>query len=467
MEQLTIIILAAGQGKRMGSSEPKVLAQTISQKPLLEHVVDVAAELSPAEVIVVAGHKADKVEACCKTLKTKYQEIKFKLALQEKQLGTAHAVQQAIPLISPTASQVLILYGDVPLLRVESLNNLQNTHFANKSDLTLITMPVEINSPYGRIKRDSTGSVVEIVERKDCSEVELLIQEGNSGIYCCSAELLKNLIPHISNNNKQNEYYLTDLVKLAVKNQQKVACLMIADKDEVLGVNTITELGIINKIIRQRVIQSLMTQGVHFAQPESCIIDASVRFLGIASIGPNAQILGNSTISDGTIIDGNCIIEDSTLGNNSHIKSFVVMENSQVGATCIIGPFAHLREGSIISDRAKVGNFVETKNAILANDVKASHLSYLGDCEIGSNTNIGAGTIFANYDGVNKYKTQVAPNCFIGSNSTLIAPINIGECATIGAGSVVRKDVEPGSLFLTRGESVSKTAWKRKAKRSN
>jgi bifunctional UDP-N-acetylglucosamine pyrophosphorylase/glucosamine-1-phosphate N-acetyltransferase len=467
MEQLTIIILAAGQGKRMGSSDPKVLAQTVNHKPLLQHVVEAAAELSPNEVIIVAGHQAEKVEAFSRSLQSTYKQISFKIAYQEKQLGTAHAVQQALPLMSPTASNVLILYGDVPLLKADSLRNLLNSHSSNQSDLTVVTMPVEINSPYGRIKRDSSGSVAEIVERKDCSEVELLIPEGNSGIYSCSAEILNNLLPQISNQNKQHEYYLTDLIKIAVKGRHKVASLMIADANEVLGVNTIVELAAVNQVLRQRIIENLTAQGVVFTHPASCIVDPSVAFLGAATIGPNTQILGKSKIGAGVQIDGNCIINDSNLAANCHIKNFVVMENSVIGEACLIGPFAHLREGSIIATRAKVGNFVETKNAILAEDVKASHLSYLGDCEIGKNTNIGAGTIFANYDGVNKHKTVIGPECFIGSNSTLIAPITVGRSSTVGAGSVVRKDVESGSLFLTRGESIAKAAWKRKTKRSN
>ena len=464
MQALSIIILAAGKGTRMGTDEPKVLARTCANQTLLEHVVTTASALNPKEIIVVIGHQAEKVSELIKKLQNAHQQINFKIALQEQQLGTGHAVKCGCALLDSKCKDVLILCGDVPLVKISSLQRLIQDYSSAQAAIGISTMWIENSSGYGRILRNSIGKVTAIVEKKDCTVAQLTIPEGNAAIYCADKTFLVDALSKIKNENSQKEYYLTDIIGLAVNDQQTVSATIFDDYNEVQGVNTQADLASVNRKIISETITTLCQQGVRFADPDSCFIEPTVSIQKSAEIGPNVQILGNSTVAAGVVIEGNAVIKNSSIGPAALIKNFVVIEDAVLEANCQIGPFAHLRSGSKIGDSARIGNFVETKNAALATGVKASHLSYLGDCTIGSNTNIGAGTIFANYDGVNKHHTVVGPNSFIGSNSTLIAPLQIGQAATVGAGSVIRKDVEAESLTLTKGELITKTKWARPKK---
>jgi bifunctional UDP-N-acetylglucosamine pyrophosphorylase/glucosamine-1-phosphate N-acetyltransferase len=464
MQALSIIILAAGKGTRMGTDEPKVLARTCANQTLLEHVISTASTLNPKEIIIVIGHQAEKVSALLEKLQKVHPQVSFKIALQEQQLGTGHAVKCASALLDSKSKDVLILCGDVPLVKTSSLQRLIQDYSSAKAAIGISTMWIKNSSGYGRILRDSIGNVTAIVEKKDCSVSQLTIAEGNAAIYCADKTFLVDSLSKIKNENSQKEYYLTDIIELAVADRLTVTATIFDDYDEVQGVNTQADLASVNRKIINETITVLCQQGVRFMDPDSCFIEPTVSIQKSTEIGPNVQILGNSTVAAGVVIEGNSVIKNSSIGAGALIKNFVVIEDAILDSNCQIGPFAHLRSGSKIGDSAKIGNFVETKNATLAAGVKASHLSYLGDCTIGSNTNIGAGTIFANYDGVNKHHTVVGSNSFIGSNSTLIAPLQIGQAATVGAGSVIRKDVEAESLTLTKGELVTKIKWARPKK---
>jgi bifunctional UDP-N-acetylglucosamine pyrophosphorylase/glucosamine-1-phosphate N-acetyltransferase len=466
MEQITCIILAAGLGKRMGSNSPKVLAKT-DESTLIEHVLVSAATLNPTKTVIVTGYGRELVEQVVKqsSAAALHREIAF--AFQEQQLGTGHAVLSASQYLEGFSGNVAILSGDAPLLTPASLELLVKGHEFAKATVSLLSFEAPFPNPYGRIIRaeQNRRSVEKIVEAKDCSPFELLVREVNSGIYLVESAFLLPALRSLSNNNAQKEYYLTDIVAKSTQEGQTVCAMCLSQPEDALGVNSPAELAVVNRVLRQRRIEKLVAQGVTFLAPESCFIDPAVTIDSGTVIGPNVQILGKSRIARDVVFEGSAIVIDSEIGANSAIKLGCRIEESSVGADCSVGPFAHVRPKSALLDRCKIGNFVETKNARLAPGVKAGHLTYLGDCEIGTETNIGAGTITCNYDGVSKHTTTIGEHAFIGSDSCLVAPVEIGNGAYVGAGSVITKNVEPDALAFTRAPFVQKPGWAARKKK--
>lgn len=470
MEKLAIVILAAGLGKRLGADVPKVTLAT-SRRPLIEHVLHTASQLTPEKIVVVTGHKnvlvEDVVRRGAQDPREPYPLRTVEFALQAQQRGTGDAVKSALPNLKDFTGTVLILYGDVPLVRLESLRSLLEQHAAHKATLSLISFTASGNHPYGRIIRDrQSGDILRITEARDCRADELLIAESNSGIYAIDSAFLLPAVNQLKNENAQQEYYLTDLVGQAVKEGQTVRAFNLGDESEFQGVNTRAELANINRRILDRTIDRLVQAGVEIIDPTSLYVEPEVVVAAGVTIGPRVQLLGKTSIAGGVRFDGDAVVRDCSLAAGAHVKSFVVMEGARVGERSSVGPFTHLRTGTVLDREVKVGNFVEVKKSHLRERVKASHLSYLGDSEIGAETNIGAGTITCNYDGYKKSKTAIGAGVFVGSNTSFVAPVTIGAGATIGAGSVITKDVEADSLALTRAPLMEKSGWSgRKRKR--
>jgi len=363
---------------------------------------------------------------------------------------------------------VLIVYADAPLIRGETLKLFLDYHLFKKATVSLISFTSPYPNPYGRIIRNRvSGDVEQIVEAKDCNIEELLIDEVNSGIFAVDSSFLKPAIDSLKNDNAQKEYYLTDIVGKATKEGQRVTGFKLHDSNEALGVNTPSELETVNRILAQRRISNLIDDGVLFDDPGSCFIDAGTALAPSASIGPNVQLRGQCKIEAGVIIEGTAIVINSYIKKGAHIRLGCRIEDSIIGENTVVGPFAHLRPGTVLGNEVKVGNFVETKNAKLADGAKASHLTYLGDCTVGENTNIGAGTITCNYDGYKKSTTTIGKDVFIGSNSALVAPVTLNDGVTIGAGSVITKDIPEYALALTRPELTVREGWSKKKRQTS
>jgi bifunctional UDP-N-acetylglucosamine pyrophosphorylase/glucosamine-1-phosphate N-acetyltransferase len=449
---LDIVILAAGQGTRMRSALPKVL-HPVAGKPMLGHVIDTARKLAPRKIHVVIGHGAELVRE-----RLAADDINF--VLQSEQLGTGHAVAQALPALQ--AEKVLILYGDVPLTQVETLTRLLEQ--ANDSQLGLLTVNLADPSGYGRIVRNAAGVVQAIVEHKDASEAQRAIREGNTGILAVPGKRLGDWLVRLSNSNAQGEYYLTDVIAMAVADGLVVATETAQDEMEVLGANDRIQLAQLERHYQQRAARQLMAQGVTLLDP------ARFDLRGEASVGRdvlidvNVILEGKVLIEDGVSIGPNCVIKDSTLRRGAIVKANSHLEGAELGEGADCGPFARLRPGAKLGAKAHVGNFVELKNAVLGEGAKAGHLSYLGDAEIGARTNIGAGTITCNYDGANKFRTVMGEDVFIGSNSSLVAPLTLGDGATTGAGSTVTQDVPAKALAVGRAKQRNIEGWKRPSK---
>jgi bifunctional UDP-N-acetylglucosamine pyrophosphorylase/glucosamine-1-phosphate N-acetyltransferase len=363
---------------------------------------------------------------------------------------------------------VLILYGDVPLIRAETLLRLVDLHKSQKAAVSLISFQMSGPNSYGRVERDGrTGSVKEIVEFKDCSGAQKAISECNSGIYCVQADFLRSALSALKNDNAQGEYYLTDIVAEAVSRQLTVAALCLSKEEEVLGVNTYSDLALVNRVLIMRNVEKLIEGGVNVLDPASLFVDEGCEIEAGVSIGPNVQILGQTKIAAGVVIEGSALIKDSEIKTGALIKFNVRCEGAVVGEGAEVGPFAHLRPGAVLGTKVKVGNFVEVKMSTLEQGVKANHLSYLGNCSVGSGTNIGAGTITCNYDGFKKHQTNIGKNVFVGSDTTLVAPLRVGDGALIGAGSTIRGDVEEDALVLTRGERITRPQWAKNFREAN
>lgn len=447
---LKIVILAAGKGKRMESNVSKILHK-LGGIPLLERVVNTAETLNPDNIFVVYGNGGDQVYDALKHLPVKW--IK-----QDEQLGTGHAVQQAIPECKDS-DKVLVLYGDVPLITKETLKQLLKD--TPRNGLGLMVTELEDPSGFGRIIRNELGNIIAIVEDKDASAAQHKIKEINTGIITTSAKLLKEWLPELKNNNKQKEYYLTDIVALAVKSGHPVGGIMAHCREEVRGVNDRWQLAKLERYYQHTLARELAYAGVTIADPDrldirgtleverDSFLDVNVVVEGVVKIGTNCRIGPNVLLQNSTIEDGVTILANS------------VVEGAVVKQGANIGPFARLRPGTVIERNAKVGNFVETKNTILGEGSKANHLTYLGDATIGKNVNIGAGTITCNYDGLNKWPTTIGDAAFIGSNTSLIAPINIGSRATIAAGSSISKDAPAEMLTFARAKQTIDNKWKR------
>jgi bifunctional UDP-N-acetylglucosamine pyrophosphorylase/glucosamine-1-phosphate N-acetyltransferase len=460
-QKIAVVVLAAGLGKRMQSDLPKALAKT-RERSLIEHVLMSAAEVNPERVIVVTGHKGELVEnEARKGIAEKTWSCKNLLfARQAEQRGTGDAVKSALPALKDFMGTVLILCGDMPLVRPETLKNLLSLHQEEQATLTLMSLITPKPASYGRVVREKSGGpVVRIVEARDCAPEELAITEINAAIYAVDSAFLEPAVNDLKNENAQKEYYLTDIVSKAATEGQTISALVMHDEKEIQGVNTRYELGLVNSSLLEKKRKELMESGVEIVDPGSLFLDSSVTVAAGAKIGPNVQLLGNTVIEAGVEIEGTAYILNCKVKRAAHIKFGVRMEDAVVGESAAVGPFAHLRPGTVLGAEVKIGNFVETKKAKLDKGAKASHLTYLGDCHVGEEANIGAGTITCNYDGYSKFETKIGRDVFIGSNSALVAPVTIGDGATVGAGSVITKDVEKDSLAFTRSPQVAKAGW--------
>ena len=449
---LDIVILAAGQGTRMRSALPKVL-HPVAGKSMLGHVIDTARQLSPRKIHVVIGHGAELVRE-----RLAADDVDF--VLQAEQLGTGHAVAQALPHIE--ADKVLILYGDVPLTQVETLSRLLEQ--ASDTQLGLLTVNLADPTGYGRIIRDEAGIVQAIVEHKDASEAQRAIREGNTGILAVPGKRLGDWLGRLSNSNAQGEYYLTDVIAMAVADGLVVATETAQEEMEVLGANDRIQLAQLERYYQQRAARRLMTQGVTLLDPARFDLRGEVTVGRDVQIDINVILEGKVVIEDGVQIGPNCVIKNSTLRRGAIVKANSHLEGAELGEGADCGPFARLRPGAKLGAKAHVGNFVELKNAVLGEGAKAGHLSYLGDAEIGARTNIGAGTITCNYDGANKFKTVMGEDVFIGSNSSLVAPVTLGDGATTGADSTVTQDVPAKALAVGRAKQRNIEGWKRPTK---
>ena len=450
---LDIVILAAGQGTRMRSALPKVL-HPIAGQSMLGHVIATARQLQPQGIHVVIGHGAEKVRE-----RLAADDLNF--VLQREQLGTGHAVAQALPGL--TAERVLILYGDVPLIEAATLERLLEQ--VDERQLALLT--VDLNDPtgYGRIVRNADGAVQAIVEHKDASPEQRQICEGNTGILAVPGARLGDWLGRLSNSNAQGEYYLTDVIAMAVADGLPVATAQPLDAMEVQGANDRIQLAELERHYQQRAARQLMAKGVTLRDPARFDLRGEVTVGRDVLIDINVILEGRVVIEDGVEIGPNCVIKDSTLRQGAIVKANSHLDGAELGEGADCGPFARLRPGAKLGARAHVGNFVELKNAILGEGAKAGHLSYLGDAQVGARSNIGAGTITCNYDGANKFKTVLGEDVFIGSNSALVAPVILGDGATTGAGSVITSDVPPATLAVGRAKQRNIDGWKRPVKK--
>jgi bifunctional UDP-N-acetylglucosamine pyrophosphorylase/glucosamine-1-phosphate N-acetyltransferase len=453
VNSLEVIILAAGQGTRMRSALPKVMHK-LAGKPLVKHVIDTALSIGAQKIHTVIGHGAEQV-------KTGLGDIGVHWALQDKQLGTGHAVAQAMPKVGHDAV-ALILYGDVPLVKAATLQNLVDS--VSETSMALLTVKLPNPSGYGRILRNNQGKVIAIVEQKDANAEQLLIDEVNTGILAVQAKKLNEWLPKLSSNNAQGEYYLTDIIGMAAKDNLHIVTHHPDHAMDVEGVNNRLQLNALERFYQRQKAEELMTNGATLADAARIDVRGNLKTGRDCFIDVNCIFEGDVELADNVTIGANCHIIDSKIGANTIIKANSVLEESIVAEHCDIGPFARLRPGTQLANKAKIGNFVETKKVFLGEGSKVNHLTYIGDAEIGKNVNVGAGTITCNYDGANKFKTILGDGVFIGSNSSLVAPVNIGAGATIGAGSVITGDVADNQLAVARGKQKNIDGWKRPVK---
>jgi bifunctional UDP-N-acetylglucosamine pyrophosphorylase/glucosamine-1-phosphate N-acetyltransferase len=457
---LTIVILAAGKGTRMRSALPKVL-QPLAAKPLLAHVVQTALSLQPTRLVVVYGHGGEQVRAA---INERFPTAPIAWAEQAEQRGTGHAVLQAMP-YAETNTRVLVLYGDVPLTTADTLRQFVGTVAAER--LGVLTVRLGEPKGYGRIMRNASGDVEAIVEEKDATEAQRQIEEVNSGIMIGPAAAFGRWLPALKTSNAQGEYYLTDVVAMAAAEGRAAMPVCVDDPVEVEGVNDKLQLARLERLYQARVAAQLMRDGATLMDPSRLEVRGQLTHGMDCSIDVNCVFEGRVILGNGVSIGSHCVITDCEIGDGVHIKSHCVLEGARIAASCDIGPYARLRPGTELGEGARIGNFVETKNARLDANSKANHLTYLGDCEIGRDVNVGAGTITCNYDGANKHKTVIGDGAFIGSNASLVAPIEIGAGATIGAGSTVTKKAEADALTVTRAKQTTIVGWKRPVKQKH
>jgi len=453
---LEVVILAAGKGTRMYSDLPKVL-HPLAGKPLLGHVIDAARALRPAAVHVVYGFGGDRVPRA-------FPDGGIRWVLQAEQKGTGHALQQALPGVA-RERVVLILYGDVPLTRIDTLRPL----VAAAADGALALVTVELADPtgYGRIMRDAAGRVVRIVEHKDATPEQRGVREINTGIMAAPAALLARWLGTLKNDNAQGEYYLTDVVAAAVADGIKIETNQPAYTWEIMGVNSKLQLAELERTAQANRARALMEQGVTVMDPARLDVRGDATVGRDVVLDVNVVLEGRVVLGDGVRIGPNNVLRDVTVGAGTQVQPNCVIEEAVIGAECRIGPFARIRPGTKLADHAHVGNFVEIKNSEVGAGSKINHLSYVGDTSVGREVNIGAGTITCNYDGANKHRTVIGDRAFIGSDTQLVAPVTVGEGATIGAGSTITKDAPPGELTLSRAEQKTRPGWKRPVKKSN
>ena len=450
---MNIVILAAGQGKRMHSNLPKVL-HPLAGKPLVRHVIDTARTLSPSRLCIVYGHGGDAVRSALDAPDLAW-------ALQEPQLGTGHAVLQAVPFLDGEGTTV-VLYGDVPLIRAETLRRLIH---AAADGLAVLTVEVDDPHGYGRMVRDASGRVVRIVEQKDATPEERAIREINTGIMAMPTARLGHWLSRLSSDNAQREYYLTDIVGLATEDGVPVRTASPDHAWEVLGVNSKVQLAELERVAQRSLAEQLMEQGVRLADPARIDVRGELRCGRDVFIDVNCVFEGLVVLDEAVEIGPNCVLKDARIGAGSRLEAFTHVEDAIVGADGRIGPFARLRPGAELAEDVHVGNFVEIKKSTIAAHSKANHLAYIGDATIGSRVNVGAGTITCNYDGANKHRTVIEDDAFIGSDTQLVAPVTVGRGATLGAGTTLTKDAPPDSLTISRAKQVSISGWKRPVKK--
>jgi bifunctional UDP-N-acetylglucosamine pyrophosphorylase/glucosamine-1-phosphate N-acetyltransferase len=450
---LSIVVLAAGQGTRMRSSLPKVL-HPVAGRPMLAHVLETARALNPAGIHVVYGHGGEHVREALDSEDLAWVE-------QAEQLGTGHALMQALPAI-PDHYLVLVLCGDVPLVRAASLRPLIERAEAG---LALLTITLDEPGGYGRVVRDDQGRVVRVVEQKDATPEELAIPEINTGVLCATAGRFRHWLDAPGNDNAQGEYYLTDTIALAVADGLPVATASTTDPMEVQGVNNRQHLALVERACQRRLAEALMAQGVTLADPARFDVRGSLECGPDTVIDVGCVFEGTVRLADNVSIGAHCVLRNASLGPGTHVEPHSVIDGADIGADCNVGPFARIRPGTRLDAGARVGNFVETKNAQVGEGSKINHLSYVGDAEVGRDVNIGAGTITCNYDGANKHRTVIGDGAFIGSDTQLVAPVKVGKGATIGAGSTIVADTPDEQLTLSRSRQQSVPDWERPTKK--
>ena len=453
MSPLHVVILAAGQGSRMKSALPKVL-HPVAGRPMLHHVIATAKQLGAEKIHTVIGHGAEKVRETT-------TEASVNWVTQNEQLGTGHAVAQALPAL-PDDARVLVLYGDVPLTRRDTLDALVAT--LDDNTLGLLTVTMDNPNGYGRIVRNGEGKVVSIVEQKDATPEQLAIREVNTGILAVSAKHLKTWLPTLSNSNAQGEYYLTDIIAMAVEQGLSVSVSQPEDPYEVQGVNNRLQLAELERWFQRREADRLMTEGATLADPARVDVRGELSIGNDLWIDVNVVFEGKVTLGSNVSIGPGCVIKDATIAKGAEIRANSVIEGATIGASAQIGPFARIRPGTELAANTKVGNFVETKKAVVGEGSKINHLSYVGDASLGRNVNVGAGTITCNYDGVNKHQTEIGDGVFVGSNTSLVAPVSLADNATIGAGSTITRDVAADELAVARGKQRNIANWQRPTK---
>ena len=448
-DDLDVVILAAGLGTRMKSKTIKILHRAAG-RPIIDYVLDLAAEVCTRPPVMIVGHQRDEVQ--------KHVGERARFAVQDPPRGTGHAVLQAAPFLRDRG-RILILSGDVPLTRSETLRRLIETHEREQNALTILTMRLDDPAKYGRVVRDAGGAVQRIVEAKDASDDERAIAEVNAGIYVFDVDGLADGLQSLTPENAQGEYYLTDMVGVLRRGGGRIGTVVVDDPVETLGVDSRAQLAVAEAEIQRRVLDKLMREGVTFRNPSTVVIDSTVSIGADSVVYPFVTLEGTTTIGRDCVIEPNVHLVNVTVGNDVHVKTGTVAEDAVIEDEALVGPYAHLRPGTRLGRHVKVGNFVETKKAVFGEGAKASHLSYIGDAEVGADVNIGAGTITCNYDGVNKHKTVLEDGVFIGSDTQLVAPVRVGKGAYVGAGSTITKDVPPDALALSRVPQKIVEGW--------
>jgi bifunctional UDP-N-acetylglucosamine pyrophosphorylase/glucosamine-1-phosphate N-acetyltransferase len=456
---LNIVILAAGQGKRMNSSIPKVLHK-LAGREMLFHIIDNCNKLNPQKIIIVYGHLGNQV---VEAVQSNYKTDNIIFVEQSEQLGTAHAIKTTLPYLDSDAS-VLVLCGDTPLIQLETLSNIVKLGTTN--NLILLTTKLDNPVGYGRIIRDNNHQVLKIVEDKDATSEQRSIKEVNSAIYLFNSKYLTALIPLIDNNNHQQEFYLTDIIDLAIKNNITITPLLV-DCNQVMGVNNKLQLEFAERLYQEKIANQLLEKGLGLSDKKRIDIRGNLLFGKDCFIDINCIFIGNVTLGDNVKIMANCIIKDSIIASDSQIKANSIIENAKISHNVFVGPFARVRPDTNIEAHSHIGNFVEIKKSNIGHHSKVNHLTYIGDCDIGHTVNIGAGSVTCNYDGINKHKTIIGDNVFVGSGSMLVAPVELGSGAIIGAGSVITKDTPKDELTVARAKQITVVGWKKKYRDNN
>lgn len=450
-QPLHIVVLAAGEGKRMNSDVPKVL-QPVGGRPMLEHLVRTACTLDPACVHVVVGHGADRVAE----LLAELGEERLRTVEQRQRLGTGHAVSQALPDIADGA-RVIVLPGDMPLIRSETLGRFARL----QAPLAVLSFVADEPFGYGRILRDDGQNVIGIREQRDATDAEAALREVNSGVLAADAERLRAWLARVDNANSQAEYYLTDCIGLAVDDGERVEAVVCDDGAELLGANDMAQLAALERALQQRVRGELLRAGVRMPAPETVQVRGRVTAGRDVALDAGVVLEGEVALGDGVVVGTGCVVRDSALAPGTRLEPYCVVDGVETSGAATVGPFARLRPGTVLAAGVRIGNFVETKNARFAAGAKANHLTYTGDAEVAERANLGAGTITCNYDGANKHVTTIGADAFVGSNTALVAPVTVGEGATIGAGSVVSGEAPAGALTVARARARTIPGWKR------